>query len=350
MENLVLLLKREFEIRRLMLVVLHIALPALLFTTLNLLKMAFALKSSSYELASVVIISLVAGAVVASLITLVMLRCHKGIVMTAYDVNYHLYNDTKTALLNPMGVTTCFYFLAIASVLYCLILLAFVIGIFESSTFGNIKIAFFCLAIFFVAYVVLHFTHEEASSTAKAQKKLKDITKNPTDHRVMSVEATISDMSVLIVMSVSLISALGLIASEIIILASNQAAVYQKLFSLFTHVTLIYVIFVILLSQIMFIRLRVALAEHSCELGFLSERRSYAWKLTAVERSFFLYLLLCLFAVTTILLAKSFGSYTSSSVASFVYFVISVFAYFKVMIRERQSYCLKYNRRVEDVS
>ena len=283
-------IRSNLDVRRLMLVVSHVLVPALAMA------MSDCLSGSDYpeELAWLprCILPIVGATLAVSglLTTGILARCHFGLVVNGAKIERVRRGEFQARPLNWLGVTTNFVALtALSSGAGTALLLATLVD----------SIIAIAAAISLVVLLLLYLrvTHWRANRLARnlAPSWMQgDVpTSLEEEHARLSLDATTSDISVVVTMGIALfVGAFNSLTNIGAIPESLQLAIDAHLVR--QHgVTVIasFAVLSLLLSGRMVVRLRLALAEHSAKLARLRDESDTPYRFSPRERTYLFYLL-----------------------------------------------------------
>jgi hypothetical protein len=236
----------------------------------------------------------ISGAVLALsgiLITAILTRCHFGLVVNGNKMEQVISGRMKLAGLNWLGVTTNFVAL---TALYASAGLSLLLASYRPDYWALAA----GLILFVALMLYLRINHALAN---RLSTKLADCwqpgevsVRYREEHARESLEATSSDISVIVVMAIALFSGMfncmtniGSISPDLpLFLPVDIIKAWGiPLLSSFTIVSL-------LLSGRMVVRLRIALAQHSQQLAELRNEPDDPWQFRLQERTYLLFALL----------------------------------------------------------
>jgi hypothetical protein len=294
-------IKSNLDVRRLMFVLSNVLIPALGIAMID------ALTGSTYpeplRWLPLSILPLV-GAILAlagTLVTSILTRCHYGLVLNSAKMSRVETGELQLAGLNWLGVTTNFVALTAlyAGAGLSLLLTAFGLGTWALAAGAG---------LFIVLMSVLRWNHGRASRRAQElaaswQPGVVSL-RYREEHARESLEATTSDISVIVVMAVALFSGtfncmanLGSISAELAIRPAIDSIQTWGL-PLLSGFTLL----ALLLSDRMVVRLRIALAQHAQKLAELRNEPDEPWRFRPQERTYLLFILLHLLTSAAMLI------------------------------------------------
>lgn len=291
----------NLDVRRLLFVVANVLVPALTMA------MSDAMSGAEYPIEIAWLprhIVWIAGAVLAAggaLITLVLARCHFGLVVNGSKIRRVISGETRRAGLNWLGVTTNFTVLTAlsAGAGLALLLVAWLSPLVACSAAGA-AVLFLVLQLRFA-----HFRANRLVSRLESRWQAGEIPLELRERHVrMSLDATTADVSVVVTMAAALFagtfSAMTNLGGIPATLDSLPPAPLVKAHGL--QALAAYTFLSLLLSARMVVRLRIALAEHSTALAALRDEPDDAWAFRPRERTFLLFLLVVILASASALI------------------------------------------------
>ena len=295
-------------VRRLMFVIANVLVPAMLMAASD------AMSGSNYPPAiawlpehMLTIVGLVT-AIGGVLITLVLSRCHMGMVINGVKMAKVRQGELRLAPLNLLGVTSNFVLLTAVSAGSGLCLAAISLGVpWWASCAGGFVLV---LALF----GKLSFDHKRAGAVCRKLDEAWNHGSVSRDlqeqHAAASLEDTTSDIAVVVTMAAALFAGafnamtnVGSIPSE---LGLEVAITDLQRFAIPALAG--FMLVSLLLSCRMVVRLRIALAQHAATLAKLREEFDDPWRFKPLERTFLLYLIVVLLSVASaVILALNEG-------------------------------------------
>ena len=295
-------LHSNISVRRLMLVVANILVPAMLMTA------ADTMSGENYptELAWLPEqILFVVGLVLALgclLISWVLARCHMGMVINGTKLRKVASGSWQPAGLNWLGVTTNFVALSGLSVGLGTLMLVYLVGL--PGWLG----APLTLGAMALPLAVLAHDHQRASARCQQLDPSWDHGPIPKElleeHATGSLDDTNNDIAVIVTMAGALfagafnaMSNVGAMQPDLRIGVDVGDLQVAAIPALATYLTLS-----LLLSCRMVLRLRVAVAEHSERLAKLRGESDDPWEFRPLERTFLLYLIVVTMTAASIVI------------------------------------------------
>lgn len=329
-------IKSNLEVRRLMFVVSNILIPALAIAMLDTLTGSYYPAPLAWLPLYILPLSGALLAVAGILITAILTRCHFGLVINGNKMEQVLSGRMELTGLNWLGVTTNFVALTAvyASAGLSLLLSTFELGYWALLASG---------LLFITLLLYLRVNHARANRLSKqlvACWQPGEISiRNREEHARVSLEATSSDISVIVVMAIALFSGLfncmtniGSISPDLSLTPSVDMikAWGLPLLSGFTIVSL-------LLSARMVVRLRIALAQHSQQLAELRNEPDNPWQFRPQERTYLLFgLLHLLTSVSTLILVWTLSGLQWAIIAASVMLLAGLLWYPMQLLMSRQ--------------
>ncbi len=348
-------LQRNFELRRLLLVALHVLVPAFILTGVKM-----AAQNAPPEGLSLVwehSLPLAAiGVVVSSLLVAHgMTRCQHGIVVNGAIINWRIYGHDVDRKLNWQGVSTGFFLLSVLSGVFGLSIAVYctVAGLFQLDGVGVAGVvAAACVILVAIACSWLSSRHKHAWQCAVAMiQSEKESAKTDAAcrqlHRINSLDDTNSDIGVVFVTAMVLFSTMLTTLPELSDVSKGRLpqGVATSIVQYGHAVVAVYAVLVMCLSQSMIIRLRVAMAEHSSQSDAgLASASARVWKPGFYERTSMLFIMLAVMLVIfAMLLCLSFFQLPIVAIGfALAYLVTSRLILICEMRRELQRYCEKW--------
>ena len=344
-------LQRNFELRRLLLVALHVLVPAFIVTGVKMATQSVPapgldmLWEQSLALAA-------CGVVISSaMVAHGMIRCQHGIVVNGALVNWRIYGKPVPKKLNFRGVSTGFYALAVLSLLFGLSIVVYagVARVFDIAGWWLLAVvAIVCLMLAGFACWWLTSRHRVAWQFGTAMLAVEQESSRRDEtwrqlHRMNSLDDTNSDIGVVFVTAMVLFSTMLTTLPD---LADIESALFTDQIAVVVgwignEVVAVYAILVMFLSQSMIIRLRVAMAEHISQSdASRSSGDVQVWKPGSFERTSMLYLMLAIMLniFAMMLCIKLLGSIVIASGFALVYLIHSRIYYGLVLRKERGIY------------
>lgn len=299
-------IRSNVSVRRLMFVIANVLVPALLMAATDAMSGASYPPALAWFPAHILGIVGLVTAIAGVLITLVLSRCHVGMVINGTKMGKVLGGALRLAPLNLLGVTANFVVLTGLSAGSGLTLAAISWGM-----------AWWLAALLGVGLLlalvgVLALDHRRAQATCRhldaAWNHAPIATALREQHASASLDDTTSDIAVVVTMAAALFAGafnamtnVGGIPATLALdvpVSDLQACAIPALAG--------FLVASLFLSCRMVVRLRLALAEHSMTLARLREEHDDAWRFRPIERTYLLYaIVLLLGGVSVVILAWS---------------------------------------------
>ena len=355
-------LQRNFYQRRLLLVALHLLVPGFILTGVKFATLNRAVPGLEFLWTHSLAFAAIGVILGSLLVAMSMTRCHFGILVNGALVNWRIYGERVDCKLNWFGLSAGFYLLSICSMsfglaiaIYCLIEAAIPLK------FQTAIIPLICMGLAVVGLSVWRFEKTHAQGYAIASRLLRSEceSRRPdqhlrSKHRMNSIDDTNEDIGVVVVTAVALFTTMVAVLPDLADV--NTHYIGERLAgAVFNHgmpVTISYALLVLILSQSMLIRLRIAMAEHVSELNkYRQGEELRVWSSTLQERTSILYLFLSvlfsLFAMA--LYARWFDSGLLTWLFLPAYVAYSRIYYRFVITREGNRFIKKYRNGAEDI-
>jgi len=341
-------LQRNFALRRLLLVALNVLVPAFILTGVKLSTMNQAVSGLEILWSHSLVLGAVGVTICAFSVAVSMTRCQYGIVVNAALINWRVYGRRPEERLNWYGISSGFFILAVLSVATGFAILVFCLVSVYFPLEGAPLLCFSFLAtvvVLLFAGVKFHATHTLAWRTAcklitsEAETSSIDALLRQ-EHRMNSLDDTNSDIGVVLVTAIALFSTM-LTAIPDIAAVSNRYVGEQVVYFTVNYgfdLTAVYAILVLLVSQSMLLRLRVATAEHASLLEDQSGtvvRRIWASKFWERSSVFYLFLAVLCALYITMLGVRWFDN---NAIALFIGCLYVLFSRLWYVVTMRQEY------------
>ena len=337
-------LEKNLESRRLLLVVLHIAVPTALVLAPAQVKIGAKLSAVSLFGAFAPAFAALFVCVVSVYVAIAVTRCHYGNVINGSLVEYSLYGKNVETDVNWKGVSLNFYCLSVLSFLTSLFAFVRMYIEFEMSYFIQILLLTCLIA---TALWLFRWLHNKAVDTARSevgrcqhnQERLYSI----DNHCDITLKACVSDISVVVVMAMAIFSSVMVFQAELISLNPNEfnRSSTKILISHGPILVYVYGISAMVLSQIMIIRLRLAIALYVSKTVD-EEMVKQVWRTSWIEKTHLLYQILVFLS-----LVLCFGLFTMGEnlllaiTICALYFLVSLWLYRSMLEQGRKKYQLQ---------
>ncbi len=324
--------RSNLDVRRLMLVIINVLVPALVLSMLDCLTGTDYPESIAWLPRYIIPIVGLVLAIAGTLVTGISARCHFGLVVNGSKMGCVLQGRSKQKSLNWLGVTTNFVALIALSA-------GAGLGLFLVSLEQFVLAAILAPVFFFCLLLVLLINHVRANrlvSQLQDEWPQGDVSLSlQEEHTRLSLEATTSDISVIVTMAVALFAGtfggmakMGAIVEGLPLLPSAETIRTWGVATLAA-----YTLVSLLLSGRMVVRLRIALAEHSQTLAHLRHEPDDPYRFSLRERTFLLFLLLQILSATSgLILAWSLYGMSAGLIVAGVVIGLSV-AWYTLQLR-----------------
>lgn len=344
-------LRRNFELRRLLLVALHVLVPSFILTGVSMSTQDAPLPGLEILWSHSLILAACGVIISSAMVAHGMIRCQHGIVVNGALVNWRIYGKLVPDKLNLHGVSSGFYALAVLSLLFGLS----IVGYYTiTSIFGvdgwhlYVFVCGACSVLFILAVLWFASRHKSAWRSSSDLLELEEGSSQRDEssrqlHRMNSLDDTNSDIGAVFVTAMILFSTmLSTLPDLAQIYSTNLVAELAVAIGLLgTEVVVVYGILAMFLSQSMLIRLRVAMAEHISQTDsgkIVNDMR--VWDPSVFERTSMLYMMLAtmLIIFAMMLCIKLVGSVAIAVGFAVFYLAHSRIYYLHVMRREHVVY------------
>ena len=295
----------NLDIRRLLLVIMHVLLPALALAVADALAAPMPADGMLWFHAHICAVSGAVLAVAGLLVCIVLARCHLGLVVNGSKIAKLERGEVRIRGLNWLGVTTNFVALTALAGAGGLTLLLAALGL------GGL-LAILCGAGFFVlCFLAFRINHARANRLVRRLEGHWEggglRPEQEERHAQESLNAANADISIVVTMAAALFAGLYN-AITVLLGASEQAAGEFAAETVRSHSAAVlggYLWISSFLSLRMLARLRLAIGDESARLARLREEPDDPWRFRLLERSFLLFQLSSLFAAAALLVFVS---------------------------------------------